>query len=277
MAGALARGDVDAYVGAEPAGGISLANGTGVLVEYPYSTPIGPLNMILSASQKAVKENPERIKLVVDMHKKAVDHAMANQPQIVDMAVAEARPAEEVGGACGAERRTGVEDRRRLHDARQGLRADHVREQAIASADRPRQVRHPAIPVESASIEDRLERTGHGASGSHTTGRTGSASRRARAPSACSTRCARSRSAPDFPFSWWCCGTSRSLMTGTRLVPSPHQVAVMMYDFSVRRHLRRRFQPDHPHPHLEVDDTGLWRLLPCRDHRHPARPDDRPS
>lgn len=88
MAGALARGDVDAYVGAEPAGGITLANGTGVLVEYPYSTPIGPLNMILSASQKAVKENPERIKLVVEMHKKAVDHAMANQPQIVDMAVA---------------------------------------------------------------------------------------------------------------------------------------------------------------------------------------------
>jgi NitT/TauT family transport system substrate-binding protein len=88
MAGALARGDVDAYVGAEPAGGISLANGTGKLVEYPYSTPIGPLNMIMSASQKAVKENPERIKLIVDMHRKAVDYAMANPPLIVEMAVA---------------------------------------------------------------------------------------------------------------------------------------------------------------------------------------------
>jgi len=88
MAGALARGDVDAYVGAEPAAGISLANNTGKLVEYPYSTPIGPLNMILSASQKAVKENPERIRLIVDMHRKAVDYAMANPPQIVDMAVA---------------------------------------------------------------------------------------------------------------------------------------------------------------------------------------------
>jgi NitT/TauT family transport system substrate-binding protein len=86
-ASALARGDVDAYVGAEPAAGISLANGTGVLVEYPYSTSIGPLNMILSASQKQVKENPERIKLVVDMHKKAVDYAMARQPEIVEMAV----------------------------------------------------------------------------------------------------------------------------------------------------------------------------------------------
>jgi len=88
MAAALARGDVDAYVGAEPAAGITLANATGVLVEYPYSTSIGPLNMILSASQKQVKENPARIKLIVDMHKKAVDYAMAHQSEIVDMAVA---------------------------------------------------------------------------------------------------------------------------------------------------------------------------------------------
>jgi NitT/TauT family transport system substrate-binding protein len=44
--------------------------------------------MIMSASQKAVKENPERIKLIVDMHRKAVDYAMANPPLIVEMAVA---------------------------------------------------------------------------------------------------------------------------------------------------------------------------------------------
>lgn len=86
-AAALARGDVDAYVGAEPAAGISLANGTGRLVEYPYSTPIGPLNMILSASEKAVKDNPARIKLVVDMHRQAVDYAMANPKEIVEMAM----------------------------------------------------------------------------------------------------------------------------------------------------------------------------------------------
>ncbi len=85
---ALARGDIDAYVGAEPAPGISLANGTGRLVEYPYSTPIGSLNMILSASEKAVKENPQRIKMVVDMHRQAVDYAMANPSRIVDMAMA---------------------------------------------------------------------------------------------------------------------------------------------------------------------------------------------
>jgi NitT/TauT family transport system substrate-binding protein len=86
-AAALARGDVDAYVGAEPAAGISLANGTGRLVEYPYSTPIGPLNMILSASEKAAKDNPARIKLIVNMHRQAVDYAMANPAQIVEMAM----------------------------------------------------------------------------------------------------------------------------------------------------------------------------------------------
>jgi len=86
-AAALARGDVDAYVGAEPAAGISLANGTGRLVEYPYSTPIGPLNMILSASEKAVKDNPARVKLIVDMHRQAVDYAMAHPGEIVEMAM----------------------------------------------------------------------------------------------------------------------------------------------------------------------------------------------
>ncbi len=87
MPAALERGDVDAYVGAEPAPGISLAKGVGRLVEYPYSTPIGSLNMILSASEKMIKENPERLKLIVDMHKKATDYAMANRPQMVEVAM----------------------------------------------------------------------------------------------------------------------------------------------------------------------------------------------
>ena len=67
--------------------GISLANGTGRLVEYPYSTPIGSLNMILSASEKAVKENPQRVQMIVDMHRKAVDYAMAHPEQIVEVAM----------------------------------------------------------------------------------------------------------------------------------------------------------------------------------------------
>ena len=87
MAGALARGDIDAYVGAEPGPGISLANGTGRLVEYPYSTSIGSLNMILSASEKMIKENPERLKMIIDMHKKATDYAMAHPDEMIQVAM----------------------------------------------------------------------------------------------------------------------------------------------------------------------------------------------
>jgi NitT/TauT family transport system substrate-binding protein len=87
MPAALARGDVDAYVGAEPGPGISLANGTGRLLEYPYSTPIGSLNMILSASEKMIKENPERLRMIVDMHKKATEYAMAHPDEMVQVAM----------------------------------------------------------------------------------------------------------------------------------------------------------------------------------------------
>jgi NitT/TauT family transport system substrate-binding protein len=87
MPAGLARGDIDAYVGAEPGPGISLANGSGRLVEYPYSTPIGSLNMILSASEKMIKENPERLKMIIEMHKKATDYAMAHPEEMVEVAM----------------------------------------------------------------------------------------------------------------------------------------------------------------------------------------------
>jgi|SRR5438477_1865977 len=87
MPTALARGDIDAYVGAEPAPGISLASGDGRLVEYPYSTAIGSLNMILSTSEQLIKDNPERLKLIIDMHKKATDYAMSHRDQMVLVAM----------------------------------------------------------------------------------------------------------------------------------------------------------------------------------------------
>src|SRR5271155_1488556 len=59
MAPALARGDLDAYVGAEPGPGISLANGTGKIVEYPYSTPTGSLHMVFATSQTIINTDPK--------------------------------------------------------------------------------------------------------------------------------------------------------------------------------------------------------------------------
>lgn len=85
MAPALARGDVDAYVGAEPGPGISLANGAGKIVEYPYSTPIGSLNMIWATRQEMIDKNPELVRIMMDMHRKATDFAMGNRAEMVKM------------------------------------------------------------------------------------------------------------------------------------------------------------------------------------------------
>ncbi len=86
MAPALARGDVDAYVGAEPGPGISLANGTGKIVEYPYSTKTGSLNMVLTTSQKIVDEQPDLIRTLLKIHRAASEYAMATRPAFIEMA-----------------------------------------------------------------------------------------------------------------------------------------------------------------------------------------------
>jgi NitT/TauT family transport system substrate-binding protein len=75
MAPALARGDIDAYVGAEPGPGISLASGVGKIVEYPYTTPIGSLNMVLTTRQELIDKNPALIGLMLETHRKANEFA----------------------------------------------------------------------------------------------------------------------------------------------------------------------------------------------------------
>jgi NitT/TauT family transport system substrate-binding protein len=87
MAPALERGDIDAYVGAEPAAGISLAKGVGKIVEYPYSTPTGSLNMVLSTRRGLIEKDPEFIKTFLLMHRKSSEYAMANREAFVEMAM----------------------------------------------------------------------------------------------------------------------------------------------------------------------------------------------
>ncbi|HXZ02216.1 MAG TPA: NrtA/SsuA/CpmA family ABC transporter substrate-binding protein [Stellaceae bacterium] len=87
MAPALARGDIDAYVGAEPGPGISLANGTGKIVEYPYSTKVGSLNMVMTTRQAMVDRDPALIATFLKMHRAATEYAMAHRDEMVAMAV----------------------------------------------------------------------------------------------------------------------------------------------------------------------------------------------
>lgn len=87
MAPALARGDIDAYVGAEPGPGISLANGVGKIVEYPYSTPTGSLNMVLTTRREMIEKDPELVKTLLVIHRKATEYAMGDRAAFVAIAM----------------------------------------------------------------------------------------------------------------------------------------------------------------------------------------------
>ena len=87
MHAALARGDVDAYVGAEPGPGLSLSSGVGKIVEYPYSTPMGSLNMILATNRDTVDHKPDLARLMVDLQRKASTYAMGDRAAMVAMTV----------------------------------------------------------------------------------------------------------------------------------------------------------------------------------------------
>lgn len=88
MHAALVRGDVDAYVGAEPAPGLSLATGEGKLVEYPYSTPMGSLNMVTCTHEETVAKNPNLVGAFLKMHRQATEFAEAHREEKIKMAMA---------------------------------------------------------------------------------------------------------------------------------------------------------------------------------------------
>src|SRR5262249_21951603 len=87
MPAMLARGDIDAYVGAEPAPGLSISSGQGQLVEYPYSTPMGGLNMVFGTHQETVDKNPELIRTMLKMQRQACEFMTANKQAVVDATV----------------------------------------------------------------------------------------------------------------------------------------------------------------------------------------------
>jgi ABC-type nitrate/sulfonate/bicarbonate transport system substrate-binding protein len=88
MPAALARSDIDAYVGAEPGPSLSVVSGVGKIVEYPYSTPMGSLNMIVATHQDRLKERPDEVVMMLDLQRQASAYAMSKPDEIVAMTVA---------------------------------------------------------------------------------------------------------------------------------------------------------------------------------------------
>jgi NitT/TauT family transport system substrate-binding protein len=70
MANALARGDVDAYLGAEPGPSISVLSGKGRVLLYPYNTPVGTINVVLATRSDLIAK-PDYVREVVKTHAQA--------------------------------------------------------------------------------------------------------------------------------------------------------------------------------------------------------------
>jgi len=83
---ALLRGDIDAYVGAEPGPGVSLSSGVGSLVEYPYSTAMGSLNMVFGTHRDVIAEKPDLVRAMIGIHQRATDYASSHRDALVAMA-----------------------------------------------------------------------------------------------------------------------------------------------------------------------------------------------
>jgi NitT/TauT family transport system substrate-binding protein len=87
MPAALARGDIDAYVGAEPGPALSLVDGSGKIVEYPYSTPMGSLNMVLATNRDGLDKRHDQVLMMLDLQRQASAYAMAHPDEIAAMTV----------------------------------------------------------------------------------------------------------------------------------------------------------------------------------------------
>ena len=83
----LARGDIDAYVGAEPGPGLSISSGVGELVEYPYGTAMGGLNMIFGTSQGMIDEDPALVRTMLGIHRQASEYMMAHKAEVAETTV----------------------------------------------------------------------------------------------------------------------------------------------------------------------------------------------
>jgi len=68
MANALARGDVDAYLGAEPGPSISVLSGKGKVLLYPYGTPVGSINVVFATRSDLITKDPAYVRAAVKTH-----------------------------------------------------------------------------------------------------------------------------------------------------------------------------------------------------------------
>lgn len=77
MAAALARGDIDAFSGAEVGPSDALAKGA-TLVAHPYDTPMGKVNIALVTNAALISRDPDLVQAMVEVHARATDYMAAH-------------------------------------------------------------------------------------------------------------------------------------------------------------------------------------------------------
>ena len=67
---------------------MSVSTGVGKIVEYPYSTPMGSLNMIMAAHRDTVAANPAMTLVLLRLQRQAAEYAQSHPDEMIAMAVA---------------------------------------------------------------------------------------------------------------------------------------------------------------------------------------------
>lgn len=87
MGQALASGSIDAFLSGEPYPSIAEIDGYGKILEYPYyDESIGYINAAMITTEKEIKEHPEKIQSLVDMHIQASKYYMEHEDEWVKKA-----------------------------------------------------------------------------------------------------------------------------------------------------------------------------------------------
>lgn len=87
MGQALASGSIDAFLSGEPYPSIAETDGYGKVLEYPYyDESVGYINAAMITTEKEIRENPEKIQALVDMHIQASKYYMEHQEEWIQKA-----------------------------------------------------------------------------------------------------------------------------------------------------------------------------------------------
>ena len=206
-----------------------------------------------------IEKNPELVKVIIDIHRKATDYAMGNQPRWSRWRWQKLGQQKNHRGR-GAQCRTHLEDRRCIHPAAPAYAKLMFENKQIRQEIRSQAFHHSPSSCRrgTARKERSNERAGHAASraATHGTHRSAETRRAPRIWTALRGRRARRR------FSGSAGGrvALRRRDAGTRLIPAP-QVGVMIYDFAFGGIHDDAFSGPFSRTSVASMRARLWRFL----------------